>query len=308
MQYNASLAEAEKRTRLMDRNRVLHSLAWPMLMVAVATLCWVPPAAAADVGPKPSADIRVTYQGQPLPGGRCYARMLACGTAESLPDARCTFADAEACRRLSAVEIRDAGQGCTWRPSPLAWGGDCQDGQCHFSYFLPDRFRLAVYLPTTGQVFVSDPVTRPNFDSTFQADLLADGTARVVETTPPLRQGQLISFLVALLLTLPLELLVALRFARRLPARRRVWLAVLLANLLSLPLVWFLFPRLVPPLLAVILGEVFAVVFEAGVIHLLSRRALSLARSLALSGLANAASLFVGGALLLVLTFLGLTR
>jgi hypothetical protein len=293
----------------MGRNATHHFPAWTLSMLLVVAAClWLPPAAWADTGPKPSADIKVTYQGGPVPGGICYARMLDCAQTQSIPDTRCTFADAEACQRLAAVEVPDESQSCTWRPAPMAWGGDCKDGLCHFSYFLPQRFRLAVYVPEGGQIYVSNSIARPNFNSTFQADLRPDGTARIVETTSPLHQGQLASFLIALLISLPLELLVAWLFVRRNPRRRRVLLAVLAANLLSLPVVWFIFSRLSEPLLIVGGGELFAVLFEAGFIYLLTRPALSVARSLVLSLVANATSFLIGGPILLMLAFLGITQ
>jgi hypothetical protein len=252
-----------------------------VLLMLIALL----PLACGDVGPKPSADFYVTFGGQPIEGNFSSV-MLSCrgGGSGRLPE--------NLIAELNVSEY-DAVRNCSWQPERFAWGGDCAESRCGFSYMLPEEFRLAVYVPGQNKVFVSDVIWRTNFYSHYRADLLADGSI--------LMQDYAI-FLIALTLTLFLELLTAVVFIFLTKTRWRTLIYVLVANLISLPVVWFMFPQLpVHSLLALLSAEVFAVVFEAVFLNLLGR--LSLKKAVALSILMNIISFLFGGLLLMLTVF-----
>ncbi|MGM5487791.1 MAG: hypothetical protein ACQESG_02490 [Nanobdellota archaeon] len=253
------------------------------LILAFCILCSI---AIADIGPKPSADIQVTLEGQKIPG-TFNAKMLTCqeeqyGVSDMIPELN--------------LSIPDAGRDCSWRPTGLAWGGECTDSRCHFGYFVPSEFRLAVYLPEEDTVYVSPETTRENFRSTFVADLQADGDIIIKETTPFMQSNSfedIRNFFFALAITLILELGVALLIIKLLKGSLRVVMWVGVANVITLPIVWFVFPLIKPAGLALLLAELFAFVFEAYFLHFIGK--MTVKRSFILSLCMNMCSLIVGG-------------
>ena len=177
------------------------------------------------------------------------------------------------CEKL-VQKIPDNSRGCYWVPSQFAFGGKCQNSNCDFNYRIPEKFRLAVYLPSQDKVYLSDEVKRENFRSTFNANLFPDGTIILQETTPFIQSDLVRSikpFFIALALTLILELAVALVFLSIAKIPKHVLVSVLIANIISLPIVWFVFPLLNIIPLAILLGEIFAFVFESYFIYSLNK-------------------------------------
>jgi hypothetical protein len=263
------------------------------LILATVFVSVVPESSSADIGPKPSAEIHLTLNGKNIPDPAFRATMLTCQKGgEQFPVA---FRDL-----IPQLEIDDfdTARNCSWKPAFLVHGGECRDGVCHFGYFLPDRFRLAVYLPSENAVFKSIEVTRENFNSTFEGELLSGGSMVLNETTPFIKSdivSNTKTFLIALLITLILELLVARIYVSRTKSRGKVLGSVLIANTISLPLVWFVFPLLVTGPLVILAGEIFAFVFEGYFIHWRNAEDISLKKSFVLSILMNLTSLILGG-------------
>lgn len=322
-----------------------------ILILALLVFSLVPTFVSADIGPKPSADIHITLNGQNVPDASFNAKTLTCnyqmkyeqiitelapyedsdnwydkcqgvalkygfdeeicyrdlqnqrGMANLSKHARC--GDDKLCEKL-IQKIPDNSRGCYWAIAPFAWGGNCQNSNCHFNYFLPSEleFRLAVYLPSQDKVYLSAEVTRENFRSAFEANLLSDGTISIQETTPFIQSNSarnIKTFLLALILTLILEIIVALIFLSVTKISKKVLISILIANIISLPIVWFVFPLLKIIPLAILLGEIFAFVFESYFIHLLNKDIISLKKSFVLSILMNLASLVIGGFIFLFL-------
>lgn len=271
-----------------------------ILILAILLFSLVPSLVSADIGPKPSADIHVTLNGQSIQDTTFNAKMLTCQNEENQFPAR------DVIPQLNISEY-DSANNCYWRPAELAWGGNCQNGNCHFNYFLPSEFRLAVYLPSQDKVYLSAEVTRENFRSTFEANLLSDGNINLQETTPFIQSNSaknIKTFFIALILTLILELIVALIYVSSTKISKKVLISVLIANVISLPIVWFIFPLLKIIPLAILLGEIFAFVFEGYFIHLLNKDVLTLKKSFVLSILMNLASLIIGGFIFLFLSMM----
>lgn len=263
----------------------------------------------ADVGPKPSVDIVVRWSdGTPPADAVIYAQMLTCYAPDITPSQRCGFADAM-CNKFIPLAIAEPSEGCTWRIQgpPMVWGGECRGGSCNFTYFLPTRFRLAAYLPSADQMFVSNPVTRAGLSSAYRLNVTRDGAAQLVETTPPLRRWHLSGALVALLLSLTCELALGYLFIRLTHSPRRALLGVLIGNLLTVPALWLVLAALPGSvfLLTLVLAEVAAVIIEGGLIAGLTRRRMRPQLAFAMSLALNCASFVLGVPALAILTLFG---
>ena len=124
-----------------------------------------------------------------------------------------------------------------------------------------------------------------------------------------------LAFIFAVPITIILELAVAALFLSKMKIQNKVLIAVLLGNIISLPIVWYVFPLgfdkinswmgysdfwLVFPLMKsnasmVFISEVFAVIFESGLIFWLNRKLITLKHSFVMSLIMNVVSFFIGG-------------
>jgi hypothetical protein len=250
----------------------------------------------ADSGPKPSVDIDVLYNRNKISDASFSAKMLDCINEDR------KYLPKDLIPQLNISEY-DSTNNCYWTPAFLAWGGDCRDSKCHFGYMPPSEFKLAVYIPSLDKVFISNKISRTNFNSNYEAILNSDGSAKISETTPLVRKDNVSSFIKALIITLIIELLVALVYVSRTKLSKKILISVLVGSLITLPIVWFIFPliKIIP--LVILLSEIFAIVFEAYFIYYLNKQAITLKKSFVLSTIMNLASLIIGGFIFLVLSF-----
>jgi hypothetical protein len=249
----------------------------------------------ADMGPKPTSDIHVTDSGN-LISEIFYAKMLTCVAKDKDLNIR------EIQPQLN-LSIYDQSKDCYWRPSWLAWGDKCTDSNCRFTYHPPYTFRLAVYIPSQDKVYISETVFKKNFYSTFEARLTGDDSIDMKETTAFMNSDiarNFKYFFLALFLTIVLESVIAWERVRKQKNPKRIISCVIIANMISLPIVWFVFPLLVFAPIAVILGEIFAFAFEGIFIHY-TNKDYPLAKSMLLSLIMNAVSLFIGGMIFIVI-------
>ncbi|MCX6029062.1 MAG: hypothetical protein NT169_07135 [Chloroflexi bacterium] len=262
----------------------------------------------ADVGPKPSVDVEVRWNGGPVADETFYAQMLTCYAPDVQPNDRCGF-DGPLCAKFAGLTVAEPAEGCTWRLQgpPMIRGGECRAGQCSFSYFLPERFRLAVYLPAADRLFVSNPVTRTGLRSSYRLDLAEDGSASLVETTALLRRSHFGGALIALLLSLLIELPLGYGFVRLTHSPRRALRGVAIGNLLTVPALWLIVAA-VPAgafLLTLILAEVGAMIVEGAIIAGLTRGRMKPALAFAMSLTLNFFSFLLGAPALAVLALIG---
>lgn len=108
-------------------------------------------------------------------------------------------------------------------------------------------------------------------------------------------------FIKALILTILIEVLIALLFFRIWKIPFRFLWVIILINLISLPLVWFLFPVFLKEW-SVPAGELTAFLVEALLIRLLCSKYLSTGKSFLLSFVMNLVSFVTGGLILIILT------
>lgn len=272
-----------------------------------------------DIGPKPTVDIDVSYDGSKIADSVFYAKMLACYDDESILQESLQINTTETAEKQLAISEFDSSGNCTWLPSRFAWGGECKDSMCSFTYSPPNPFRLAVYIPSINRTFVSSKVYNENFRASYSADLMADGSMSIKDTTFFLMSDSGLTvrnFITSLFITVFLELVVAYLYLsslngslkKHLAEMNRMLSTVILANLVSLPIVWFVFPLIASgtAYLTIAASEAFAVLFEGLVIHMVNKTAISLKRALLLGLAMNVASFLVGGVIFLYLFGFGL--
>lgn len=217
----------------------------------------VTPTASADAGPHPSMEFTLEYA-----------------------------VDQVAIKNSQLIECADVA--CTHgnnQPGQF----ECTPGGCWAKWYGDGPFKLVIEF--------ADRTRESNiFESCAYNDNL-----RVIVLDSSLRVESLAwppgNFFKALLVTLLAETSIAggcVYLFKKLPKTLLVWTP--LASLLSLPIVWFVFPKLMVPAGCVMcLYEIFAVVFEASFIYLGNRKlGVSLAQVVILSLVMNFAS-FVAG-------------
>ena len=198
----------------MKRNR------FSILLVCVALLFTLVTTAFADAGPKPS--VRVNFTGGS--GERCYATLLSkartTGPHRAYPngtssksmwqDDQSVEEDPDAEKIWNAFQNYEDPDGFYF----LQQWWTCADGeQLAWTYYPPETFKLLLYFPETGAYRVSPACERIMFHSLYEVDLSGDGELALV---PQYLAGrELAALLVRMVLTIALELAVALAFGYR---------------------------------------------------------------------------------------------
>lgn len=272
-----------------------------LLVVIFALVAFLPKSASADLGPKPSVDIDVVYNQQNISDPSFNAKMLSCGPQNVVQNE--PKSEESLVPQLNINEY-DSSKDCYWYPSWFAWGGQCSNSSCNFSYMPPREFKLAVFIPSINKVFITNEISRTNFNSRYKVELFSDGSSKISETTSILPSDKISSFVRAFLVTIILELLVSLIYISMCKLPKKILAYILLANIISLPIVWFIFPLVrLPSLAIIVMSEVFAILFETYFVYFLNKQVISFKQSLTLNILTNFVSLIIGG---FVYMFLGL--
>jgi hypothetical protein len=233
------------------------------------TLLISPTPVSADTAPKPTMKFNIHYETQnqiTLLGGEQYQ-----------------------CEDKNCEEIKALGE---YGPQRFT----CENNSCSSLAYGYSPYQKLV-LNFSDKTRESQIIHTEAFNAEFNVKV-TDSSLIIEETTPITSRGRVPSFIKALIITLILELLVALIYLSITKISKRILLYVLIANVISLPIVWFLFPSIkITSLvfLMFVLSEIFAVVFEAYFIYHLNKKIISLRKSFVLSTIMNLVSLFVGG-------------
>ena len=201
-----------------------------MLLCIIAILAAFPAAAHADVGPKPS--VTIDFEG--LEGRRYYVTLLSSypttGPFSALEEGEEAYsryqegdADYDIFRKF--VQYEDA-DGFYF----LQYFEDCtQSHRFSWTYYPPEEFKLLLYFPDTDS-FLTDNgrYQRYAFDSYFTAAVQADGALSIVKSYD--YAGEALSLAVRIVLTIAIELAVALLFGLREKGRLRF---IALVNLIT---------------------------------------------------------------------------
>lgn len=192
-----------------------------MLLCIIAILAAFPAAAHADVGPKPS--VTIDFEG--LEGRRYYVTLLSSypttGPFSALEEGKEDYsryqegdADYDIFRKF--VQYEDA-DGFYF----LQYFEDCTESRRFtWTYYPPEEFKVLLYFPDTDS-FLTDNTRyrRYAFDSYFTAAVQADGALSIVKSYD--YTGEAISLAVRIVLTIAIELAVALLFGLREKGRLR---------------------------------------------------------------------------------------
>jgi hypothetical protein len=216
-------------------------------VLALLALCLSPLPAHADLGPKPDDRLHftVTLEGQPVPDASFVAGLL-CWKDKRKGGPDNMGAVVPGLKERFPPDTSGGG----WTYGDYKWGGQGADGHVEFHGFYgsnPERFRLAVYLPSRQMLFVTNEVDTHPLLTEFHVDLHDDGTGtlRRDETGRLLadalvglsRRGMPLALAATLLVELGVAAVVVLSLRKR-SLLGRVCLVCCGANLLTLPPVW----------------------------------------------------------------------
>ena len=259
--------------------------------------------ASADMGPKPS--VRVTFDG--LGDGAWYGTLLSSrhttgpySVWDGEDESRLPEDEEDRAVFLAMHEYRDA-DGYYF----LCFTDSLQDGVLSWTYYPPSVFKILLYNADTGELLISGVYERYAFESYYTALLTqkADGTADFTVNRSDRYLGEVaLSFLGRVVLTLAVELGIALLFFGVRDKKRFAWIAgvnvvtqVILNLLLSVTLylhgyLSFLFSYFVWEALVVVLEAVAYAILLPRV----SQGKLRIWRPILYALVANAVSFAVG--------------
>jgi len=185
---------------------------------------------------------------------------------------------------------------------------ECSQGQCHFVYYryerVPPIIKLQVNL--TGKIYTSNafnttwtPKAYYDVDITPNEEVIVNNTSsRGNEQNVSYDWSLLYSFVAALLFTIIIELTVAFLFFKKWKIKKlkRPLLTAVVANIISVPIVWIIWLSLLPLLggLAILISEIFAIVFEAYFFYHFNKKIVTLKKALILSLIMNIVSFVFG--------------
>lgn len=215
----------------------------------------------ADVGPKPGMDFQFTYEKDKIP--IVNGQLLECS------DETCS----------DTQPLAEMG------PQRFA----CTQYECHaLAYAFGDYFKLVIEFEDRARE--SNVFTKKAFNASY----IVTVNENSLDVKEKFKLGACCNML-GLWLTLVVEPLVASIYLStfHLPGVFLGW--VPLASLVTLPAVWFAFPLLPLPSIAIIgFSEIFAVLVETFLLHIFPFRRLSLKHALLLSLTMNLVSFLIG--------------
>lgn len=186
--------------------------------------------ARADIGPKPS--VRIEFTG--IQGETYYGTLLSLRDSTgpaSAWDGNPKYADYQPGEEgyeiwLKFVEYQDA-DGYFF----LQWYWDCSESnQLNWTYYPPTPFKILLYFPETDTFYVSPAYERYAFDSYFAVDLSACDTNPIMASRSYDFTWEIISLAARIILTIALELGIALLFGYR---EKRVLVLLAAINILT---------------------------------------------------------------------------
>ena len=184
------------------------------LLICLILVLNLPVTAKADIGPKPS--VRITFTG--IKGKTYYGTLLS----ERRSTGPATAWD-------GYEEYRD------WKPEsekPIwekfiayedtdgyyflqEWWDCSETNQLNWTYYPPTPFKILLYFPETDTFYVSDIYERYAFDSYFTVDLSEYATSPITAHQSYDYTWEVISLVARIVLTIALELAIALFFGYR---------------------------------------------------------------------------------------------
>ena len=199
-------------------------------ILALLLVCLLPLWAAADTGPKPS--ITVTPEG--FGEDACYLTLLSqtettgpWSKQESFAASKDSYGDPEADEAVwTAFNDYEDADGFYF----LGCYGEVTGGQMFcWSYYPPDTFKVLAYFPDSGTFAVGPATEREEFSARYTVSPSETGETLLIEKARN-QEAENKSFVGRLVLTLALELAVAVVFAFR--AKRQI-ITIVCMNLIT---------------------------------------------------------------------------
>ena len=278
------------------KKRVISLILMVLLLLPVLTVT-----VHADMGPKPGTSITVR------PGGGEYAIVTLLAREENNGPHWTIGPDEEPSSRIAKDErlteawyaFRDYRD-----PDGYHFWGEIYEGSVTWGYFPPENFKIAVYYPEYGILWVSeDSYERYAFDSDFRLNLPAVGAgAQSGEVDMVLKKtsnpfSELAGFLFRVVLTLAMELAVARVFGLTDEGQKKLILRVNLLTQVGLNLLlwgWYYFSGPLVAMMRLILAEIVVLVVESAIYLRKLRLDESRMKILGYTILANLASVTLG--------------
>ena len=184
------------------------------LLICMILIISLPVTAKADIGPKPSVRITFTgiegetYYGTPLSERRSTGPATAWDGYEDYRDWK-PENEKPIWEKFISYEDTD---GYYFLQE---WWDCSETNQLNWTYYPPNPFKILLYFPETDSFYVSDIYERYAFDSYFTVDLSAYATTPITARQSYDYTWELISLAARIVLTIALELGIALLFAYR---------------------------------------------------------------------------------------------
>ena len=197
--------------------------------IFVFLMCFIlvmnlPVTASADIGPKPS--VRITFTG--IEGETYYGTLLSERRSTGPSTAWDGYEDYSGWKPENEKVIWEKFLGYEDADGYYflqEWWDCSESNQLSWTYYPPNPFKILLYFPETDTFYVSDIYERYAFDSYFTVDLSDYDTTPILAEKSYDFTWELISLAARIILTIVLELAIALLFGYR-EKRALVFLAI----------------------------------------------------------------------------------
>jgi len=177
-----------------------------------------PLSASADTGPKPSVNIDITG----LEGEKYFVTLLSESETHGPWSTGNEYADWNGDRAAWDKFKSVDGENMHF----LGYFEDCTETNSFaWTYYPPDEFKIAVYLPGSDEVLISEELERYAFDSFYTVAVTENGTLTVSSSETEHIASQVLAFAARLIITIAVELALAACFLRL--CKRNVLIIVL---------------------------------------------------------------------------------
>ena len=184
------------------------------LLICLFLVLNLPVTAKADIGPKPS--VRITFTG--IKGETYYGTLLSerrsTGPATAW-DGYEEYRDWKPESEKSIWEKFIAYEDTDGYYFLQEWWNCSETNQLNWTYYPPTPFKILLYFPETDSFYVSDIYERYAFDSYFSVDLSEYSTSPITARQSYDYTWEVISLVARIVLTIALELAIALLFGYR---------------------------------------------------------------------------------------------
>ena len=194
------------------------------LLICMILIISLPVTAKADIGPKPS--VRITFTG--IEGESYYGTLLSERRSTGPATAWDGYEDYSSWKPENEKVIWEkfiAYEDADGYYFLQEWWDCSETNQLSWSYYPPNPFKILLYFPETDTFYVSGIYERYAFDSYFTVDLSDYDSTPISAEKSYDYTWELISLAARIVLTIVLELAIALRFGYR-EKRALVFLAI----------------------------------------------------------------------------------